>query len=96
MEQSDLHIDTNCSLSLSLKLRISNSFKKKLENTDFADIQFLLEYLEYGCTRVKCHRIARAAKKKSRSVVKKKKKEEEREIGNWNKQKGYDQQPERP
>lgn len=26
----------------------------------------------------------------------KKKKEEEREIGNWNKQKGYDQQPERP
>lgn len=52
---------------------------KKLENTDFADIQFLLEYLEYGCTRVKCHRIARAAKKKSRSVVKKKKKKKKRE-----------------
>lgn len=28
--------------------------------------------------------------------VKKEEKKKKREIGNWNKQKGYDQQPERP
>lgn len=99
VEQSNLiYISTQTVLSLSVKVRISNSFE---EIYRFRRHSF---HSSISSMVVLVSSVIGSQGQQRRSHVawlpcvkkKEKKKKKKREIGNWNKQKGYDQQPERP
>ena len=102
VEQSNLiYISTQTVLSLSVKVRISNSFEEIYRfrrhsfHSSISSMVVLVSSVIGSQGQQRRSHVAwlPCVKKKEKKKEKKKKK---REIGNWNKQKGYDQQPERP